>query len=215
MQNIRMLIVDDHTLVRETWSYIFSKNPQFEVVGEASTAEQAIEMVQHLFPDIVIMDINLPFMNGIAATSHILKLTPNSKILAVSLHTEPIYAKKIMQNGAMGYVTKNSTREEMFEAITQISLGKKYVCKEIKDKLSEQLTSNDDVAQTVRSLSVREIEIIRLVKEGLSSKEIAEKLFIALKTVEVHRHNILRKLKLKNTASLIQYIHKNQLEIMA
>ena len=165
-----------------------------------------------LHPDIVIMDINMPGINGIEATEQIKKISPESKIIGVSLHTQPTYARKMMQKGALGYVTKNSSREEMFKAIEEVYEGKKYICEEIKNILSEQVLSGDDQPTGLNTLSQREIQIIALIKKGFSSKEIAESLEISVKTVEVHRYNILKKLNLKNAAALVHFIHNSQLD---
>lgn len=134
-----ILIADDHTLVRETWSFILNNHQNFEVIAESGTGEEAVEKAKTLRPDIILMDINLPGMNGIEATEQIRKLSPGSKILAVSLHTQPSYARKMMQKGAKGYVTKNSSREEMLRAIQTILKGENYICEEIKNILSEQM----------------------------------------------------------------------------
>jgi two-component system invasion response regulator UvrY len=154
------------------------------------------------------MDINLPGMNGIEATQLIRKFSPSSKILGVSLHTQPTYARKMIQKGAMGYVTKNSTREEMFKAIMEVYGGKKYICAEIKNILSGHITGEDEQAK-IESLSLREIEVIKHIKDGRSSKEIAQALFISVKTIEVHRYNILKKLRLKNVAALVNFINNH------
>ena len=167
-------------------------------------------MAKNLRPAIVIMDINLPGINGIEATQLIRKYSPGSKILGVSLHTQPTYARKMMQKGAMGYVTKNSSREEMFRAIIEVYHGKKYVCEEIKNILSEQVISGNDQPSGLNALSQREIEIIQFIKKGHSSKEIADALSISVKTVEVHRYNILKKLNLKKMlaeANLTEDVH--------
>jgi DNA-binding NarL/FixJ family response regulator len=212
MDKISILIADDHTLVRETWSFILNTDPRFQVVAESGSGEEAVELARQLRPDIVIMDINLPGINGIEATQLIRKSSPSSKILGVSLHTQPTYARKMIQKGAMGYVTKNSSREEMFKAIIEIHEGKKYICEEIKNILSEQVISGEDQSAGVNSLSQREIEIIAFIKKGNSSKEIADALNISVKTVEVHRYNILKKLNLKNAAALVNFINNSQLE---
>ena len=123
MEKITILIADDHTLVRETWSFILNTDPRFSVIAESGSGEEAIELSKTLRPNIVIMDINLPGMNGIEATQQIRKYSPGTKILGVSLHTQPTYARKMIQKGAMGYVTKNSSREEMFKAIIEIQDG--------------------------------------------------------------------------------------------
>lgn len=212
MDKITILIADDHTLVRETWSFILNTDPRFNVIAESGSGEEAIELAKKLRPNIVIMDINLPGMNGIEATQQIRKFSPGSRILGVSLHTQPTYARKMMQKGAMGYVTKNSSREEMFKAILEIQAGKKYICDEIKNILSEQVISGDDPQTGLNSLSQREIEIISYIKKGNSSKEIADALNISVKTVEVHRYNILKKLNLKNAAALVNFINNSQLD---
>ena len=212
MDKITILIADDHTLVRETWSFILNTDARFSVVAESGSGEEAVELAKKLRPNIVIMDINLPGINGIEATQQIRKFSPGSKILGVSLHTQPTYARKMIQKGAMGYVTKNSSREEMFKAIMEIQSGKKYICEEIKNILSEQVISGDDPQTGLNSLSQREIEIIAFIKKGFSSKEIADELKISVKTVEVHRYNILKKLNLKNAAALVNYINNSQLD---
>ena len=212
MDKISILIADDHTLVRETWSFILNTDPRFSVVAESGSGEEAVELAKKLRPNIVIMDINLPGMNGIEATQQIRKYSPGTRILGVSLHTQPTYARKMMQKGAMGYVTKNSSREEMFKAILEVQSGKKYICDEIKNILSEQVISGDDPQTGLNSLSQREIEIIAYIKKGFSSKEIADALSISVKTVEVHRYNILKKLNLKNAAALVNFINNSQLD---
>jgi len=212
MSKITILIADDHTLIRETWSFILNSDTRFQVVAECGTGEEAVEKSRQLHPDIVIMDINMPGINGIEATEQIKKISPESKIIGVSLHTQPTYARKMMQKGAMGYVTKNSSREEMFKAIEEVYEGKKYICEEIKNILSEQVLSGEDQPTGLNTLSQREIQIISLIKKGHSSKEIAEALEISVKTVEVHRYNILKKLNLKNAAALVHFIHNSQLD---
>lgn len=212
MEKISILIADDHTLVRETWSFILNTDPRFSVVAESGSGEEAIELAKKLRPQIVIMDINLPGMNGIEATQQIRKYSPGSRILGVSLHTQPTYARKMIQKGAMGYVTKNSSKEEMVKAILEIQEGRKYICDEIKNILSEQVINGEDQQTGLNSLSQREIEIISFIKKGHSSKEIAESLSISVKTVEVHRYNILKKLNLKNAAALVNFINNSQLD---
>jgi two-component system invasion response regulator UvrY len=143
MQKISIIIVDDHRLVRETWSFILNSDPRFKVIGECECGEDAVAVVQEVKPDVVIMDINLPGISGIEATEQIIQSGCSSKILGVSLHSDPNYARRMLQKGAMGYVTKNSAREEMFEAITRIKNGEKYVCEEIKTILSKLLESTE------------------------------------------------------------------------
>ncbi len=211
MKSITILIADDHTLIRETWSFILNTDPRFKVIAACGSGEDAVELAKQLRPDIVIMDINLPGINGIEATALIRKYAPAVKIVAVSLHTQPAYAQKIMQNGASGYVTKSSGRQEMVKAIEEIFFGKKYICNHIKEIIAEQTMYSGYPQKVFHSLTSREIEIISLIKKGDSSKEIAASLYLSTKTVDAHRHNILKKLKLKNSAELVDYVNKRGL----
>ena len=126
------------------------------------------------------------------------------------MHNQPSFAKRMLKNGALGYVTKSSNKNEMFEALVTVTANKIYVCKEIQENLSKQLLVDDDTPD-ISKLSEREIDVLKHIKDGLSSKEIAEKLFLSARTVEVHRSNILKKLNLKNTASLLKFIHNSSL----
>lgn len=207
MEKISILIADDHKLIRETWSYILNNDPRFEVIAECGDSEMAVELSKTKRPQIVLMDINMSPISGFEATERIRKMSPMSRIIGVSMHSQPAYAKKMLQIGARGYVTKNSSKEEMIKAILEVYNGNKYICDEIKNNISELVLEENKEAPNVNALTEREIQIINLIKEGLSSKEIAQQLNISLKTVEVHRHNILKKLKLKNSASLVNFIN--------
>lgn len=207
MEKINVLIADDHKLIRETWGYILNSDERFRVVAECGDSEQAVEMARQKRPHIVLMDINMTPISGFEATEKIRKVSPTSKVIGVSMHSQPAYAKKMLQIGARGYVTKNSSKEEMIKAILEVHQGNKYICDEIKNNISEMVLEENKDVPNVNALTDREIQIINLIKEGLSSKEIASQLNISLKTVEVHRHNVLKKLKLKNSASLVNFIN--------
>jgi DNA-binding NarL/FixJ family response regulator len=211
MNKISIIIVDDHKLIRQTWAYFLNADRRFMVVAEAGSSEEALVLFSQHQPDVVILDINLPGMSGLDAIPLIKENSPNSKILGVSMHTQPAYAKKMMQKGASGYVTKTSTTGEMFKAIEAVVNNKTYICEEIKNSITDQAMSDEDATHGIHSLSGREIEVIQHIKSGASSKEIAHALFISIKTVEVHRYNILRKLSLKNSASLVNFINSQAL----
>jgi two-component system invasion response regulator UvrY len=213
MKKVSIMIVDDHTLIRETWSFLLGKNENFEVVAECGNGERAIELARDKRPDVVLLDINMAPMSGFDVLKMIRKYSPGSKIIGVSMHSQPAYAKKMLRLGAKGYVTKNSPRSEMMEAITEVTNNHIYVCQEVKNILSEQMLNGDQANPDINNLSDREMQIVRSLKEGLSSKEIAVELSISLKTVEVHRHNILKKLKLKNTVSLINFINSQAFDL--
>jgi len=209
MEKISILIADDHKLIRETWSYILNGDSRFNVIAACGNAEEAVEMARKKRPSVILMDISMTPFSGLEATQQIRKVSPGSKVIGVSMHSQPAYAKKMLQIGAKGYVTKNSSKEEMIKAILEVSNGNKYICDEIKNIISEQLLEDNPNSPNINALTEREMQIINLIKEGFSSKEIAGNLQISLKTVEVHRHNILKKLKLKNSASLVNFIHNN------
>ncbi len=208
MKEVTILLVDDHRLIRDSWSFILNSDQRFKVVGETSSGEEAIELARQQKPDIILMDVNMSPVNGFDATKQIRKLSPGSKIIGVSMHSMPAYARRMLQLGAMGYITKNSSREEFLAGIIEVANGNKYVCAEVKNILAQQELEEENISTAdMNTLSGRELDIIQLIKEGLSSREIALRLDISLKTVEVHRYNILKKLNLKNTASLVNYIN--------
>ncbi len=208
-----IVIFDDHNLVAEMWSELINSDERFSVIGICNdTSDASLETVKTKRPDIVIMDINIQPISGIDATKLIKKGSPGSKVIGVSMHNQPSFAKRMLKNGALGYVTKSSQKSEMFEAIVSVNAGKIYVCKEIQENLSRQVFEDDETPD-ISKLSEREIDVLKLIKDGMSSKEIAEKIFLSTRTVEVHRSNILKKLNLKNTATLLKFIHNSSLDI--
>lgn len=211
MEKITILLVDDHKLIRESWSFILNSDPRFQVIGETSNAEEAVEIAKEKKPKVVLMDINMTPVNGFEATKLVRKFSPGSKIIGISMHSMPAYARRMLQMGAMGYVTKNSSKDELLMAITEVNDGRKYVCEEVKNILAQQELVEEGGPPDMNVLSRREIDVVQLIKEGMSSKEIAVKLGISLKTVEVHRYNILKKLSLKNTAALVNFINAHAL----
>lgn len=207
MANLRILLVDGHRLIRDLYRLLLQQKVHFEIVGETGDGAQAIEMARKLKPDIIVMDLNLSPVSGFEAAQKINAGVPECKLIAVSLYAQPAYAKKFFQMGGMGYVTKNSPQEELLEAIQEVSQGNKYFCTEIKNTISALHLEESKGTSGIHQLTDREIQIINLVKEGLSSREMATRLSISLKTVEVHRHNILKKLRLKNSAALVNFIN--------
>ncbi|MGZ3851857.1 MAG: response regulator [Flavisolibacter sp.] len=212
MTRITIMIVDDHKLVREAWAMILNSDPRFEVIADCPNAESAIMEVKELRPNVVIMDVNMPGMNGIEAVPYIRKFSPASRILGVSCYTFPDIARKMMQAGASGYVTKNSSKAEMIHAIVEIMKGYRYTCKEIRSLVQERQDGAEDPKTLLSSLSVRQIQIISAVRSGHTSREIAAQLQLAPKTVEIHRYKILKKLKLSNSAELVDFFNKHQTE---
>lgn len=208
MEKISILLVDDHKLIRDSWSYILNSDPRFRVIGSTAKADEALAIAKGKHPKVILMDLNMSPVSGFDLTKLMRKQSPDSKIIGVSMHSMPVYAKKMLQMGAMGYVTKNSSKEEMVTAIVSVSKGDKYVCDEVKNILAKQeLDESEPGTNDMNALTQREVDVVQLIKDGLSSRQIAEKLDLSLKTVEVHRYNILKKLKLKNTATLVNFIN--------
>lgn len=208
---ISIMIVDSHTLIRETWSYLLGRNEDLDIIAETGDGQHAIELARDHHPNIVLLEINMEPLNGFDILKMIRKLSPGSKVIAVTMHAQPAYAKKMLRLGARGYVTKNSPRKEMLDAIHQVIAGNVYICQAVKNIMSDQMMTEDEEGHELNKLSDREMEVINLIRNGLSSKDIADKLAISIKTVEIHRHNILKKLKVENTASLINYINASGL----
>jgi RNA polymerase sigma factor (sigma-70 family) len=211
-KKIRIIIADDHLLIAETWASLINMDPNFEVVKVYDNTKSLIDEITEVKPDVAILDININPFSGIEATKMIKKLAPGTRIIGVSMHNQPSFAKKMMRNGAMGYVTKNSSKQEMYDAIKSVMDGQKYICAEIQKNITNQMLVDED-DNKLSTLTEREIEIIKLIKNGMTNKEIAEQLFLSPRTVETHRARILKKLDLKNSLSLIKYINDSFMDL--
>src|SRR5579862_447681 len=207
MDKISILIADDHRLFRELWGFVLGDDIRFCVIASTGDAEEAVTIAKNLRPQIVLMDINIMPFSGLEATAKIRKVSPATRIIGLSMHALPLYAKKMLQLGASGYVTKNSSSGELIEAILSVISGDRYICLEMRAIMSNQALGASENAPVMALLTPREMQVIECIKLGRSSKEIARDLAICLKTVEVHRHNILTKLKLKNAASLVNFVY--------
>ena len=210
MKKTTVMIVDDHELLQDTWSLLLTSSEKYEVVGKTGNGEAAIEMAGEKRPDIMLVDINMTPMNGFEVLQQVRKFSPGTKVIGVSMHSQPAYAKKMLREGAKGYITKNSSSEEFLFGINEVAEGRQYVCKQVKEILAEQVLGGDK-SIGIEALSKRELEVIGYIRDGLTSKEIANLLSIASKSIEVHRHNILKKLGVKNSAGLIQLINTHGL----
>jgi two-component system invasion response regulator UvrY len=211
IKKISIMLVDDHTLIRESWRALIATIENMEIVAECGDGRLAGELAKNARPDIVLLDLNMQPMNGFEVLTVIRKLSPLSKIIGLSMRSEPVIAKKLLRSGAKGYLTKNSPRHEMIDAINEVNKGNSYICQEVQTLLS--LQTSDNKPPDINCLSASELQLLRLLSDGDTSKEIAEKSGITVKTVEVHRHNILKKLKLKNTTALICYVHSHAIEL--
>lgn len=204
MNKIKIVIADDHKLIRDGIITLLRMDEQFEVIGEANDGEALLTLLETCLPDIILLDITMPKMNGIEAITKLKKINPNLKFIMLTMHEEGDYVMKSIQSGAQGYLLKNSDFEELQKAIKTVSNGGKYYNSVISNIMIENLSNHNEAKGEKPELTPREQEILNLVYEGLSTKLIAEKLFISSRTVETHRVNIMKKMNAHNTAELIK-----------
>lgn len=200
MNNLKVLIIDDHNLIAEAWEGILQSEDNITVVGKAKGEDEGLELALEKRPDVVLMDINLAQGDGFGCTSRITSQLPKVKIIGLSIHDDLALVKKLFKNGASGYLTKNSSTEVLLDAIKSVMRGEEFICKEIKDKYFEKLMSGEKGEE---ELTEREHDIVRLVALGKTSKEIGEELHVSNRTVDSHRHRIFKKLDMNNTAQLV------------
>ncbi len=191
-----LLIVEDHPIVVNGLENLFLNHDEFKIIGIAGTAKVCLDFLKFNQPDIILMDINLPDIQGTALCKKILELYPTQKVLAISMLGDPFTVKEMLTNGAMGYILKNAPSTEILDALHTILEGEKYLCGEIS-KINNR--KNAEIL-----LTRRELEVLRLLSDGFTNNEIAEKLFISHFTVDSHRKNLLLKFNAKNVASLIK-----------
>ncbi len=208
-----IIIIDDHPLFREGLKTIISRDDRFNVVGEAGSGHEGFDMVKRLKPDLVVIDISLPDQSGIQLTRDLRELLSEIKILIVSMHSKIDYIAEAFQAGATGYVVKESASERLLQGLKSVAKGDYYLDSSVSHAVVENLMKSPLKAAKITdadyaTLTPREQEVMRLLAEGLSSKAVAEKLFISPKTVENHRANIMNKLGLHSTIELVRYAAK-------
>ena len=209
MENrLRIVLADDHTILREGLRALLSADPNIDIIGEAQDGREAVRCVEKLGPDLLLMDLSMPRMSGLDAISEIKKRFPETKIIALTVHKTEEYLLTTLQAGAEGYVLKDATHDELVMAIHNVMAGKPYLSPGISGKVIEGYLEGKEDSLSVSSwqkLSQREREVLKLIAEGYKNKEIAEELCISLKTVEKHRANLMKKLDLHNAAGLTVY----------
>ena len=209
VQRIRLLIVDDHTLLRQALRALLEAQPNLEVIGEAINGRDAVEIAEQMMPDVVLMDMVMPGLNGIDATRQILKRSPGTRVLILTAYLEDERLLQALRAGASGYVVKNSDLDELVLAIQSVHRGNTY----FSSAVSEELAVNEVLLQAKQPdgktgydlLTNREREVLQLIAEGLSNQQIADVLVISVKTVEAHRSHIMTKLHAKHRTDLIRY----------
>ncbi|MGA2504447.1 MAG: response regulator transcription factor [Anaerolineales bacterium] len=205
---IRLLLVDDHQVVRSGLRMLLASESDVEIVGEAGTAQEALDAVRQLKPTVVLMDIGLPDLSGIEATREIKRTNPEVAVVALTIHEDEEYFFKMLEVGAEGYVPKRAAPEELLTAIRAAAAGEVYLYPSLAKLLVKDYLAQDrsiDKASTLDGLTSREQEVLRYLAEGANNEEIAEALVISIKTVARHRENIMHKLGLHSRAELVRY----------
>lgn len=205
----KILIADDHTMFINGLRLLLSSMHGFEVNGVAANGLQALEHLAQNETDIILMDVNMPVLNGYQTTFQVREQFPQVKIIILSMLADELSVTKLLEAGAHGYLFKNADEEELLEALETVGEGQIYITREIRDKVCTA-RKNAAAPEEALKLSGREMDIARLIMEGYTNTEISDKLFISVRTAETHRKNILAKLNLKNTASLVKYLMDNK-----
>ena len=207
MKNIKIIIVDDHTLFRELLSYAFQDIKGIEIIGEAGSGKAAIELSLKLNPDVVLMGISLPILNGMEATRQIVAQRPEIKIIALSMHSSRQFVIGMLNAGAMGYLLKSCSFDQVQQGIRSVATGEIFLCADIASLFLEHMINPDDYLPMpmLDKITDREIEVLKMIAEGYTNKSIAEKLDVAKRTIDMHRMHIKQKLKLESTAELVKF----------
>ena len=203
---IRVILADDHQIIRDGLRSLMENEPDIEIVGEANNGRVAIQMAQELQPNVVLMDITMPVLNGIEATRQILAKTTGVKVLALSMHSDEQFVAGVLGAGASGYILKDCTSAELSHAIRTVAMNQNYLSPRITDVIVEGYVCHSiNSARHLPIITPREREVLQLIAEGKSVKEIAGALYISHKTVEKHREQIMRKLNAHSIAELTKY----------
>jgi DNA-binding NarL/FixJ family response regulator len=209
MKRITVLLAEDHTIVREGFRKMLEFENDMEVVGEAQDGRQAVALTQKLRPNVVLMDIAMPLLNGLEATRQVLKAQPATRVLILSAHNDDAYVNSATESGAMGFLLKQTSAHDVCRAIREVHAGRKFFTPSISRRQDRVRPKTVDRAGSVKKkevvLTSREMEVLQLIAEGKANKETAAELGIGIKTVEKHREHLMRKLDIHDTAGLTRY----------
>ena len=209
---LRILVVDDHAVVRRGVRSLLESHDGWEVCGEATTGRDAVEQSRRLRPDVVVMDLSLPELNGLDATRHILKDAPETEVLVLTMHQSEELARDVLQAGARGYVLKSDADENLIAAVESLRQHKPFLTPTVTEfVLDGYIRDGADQDASRGAVTAREREIIQLIAEGKSNKKAASALSISVKTIEAHRANIMRKLHLRSVSDLVRYAIRNKI----
>jgi DNA-binding NarL/FixJ family response regulator len=211
---LRLVVVDDHGVVRRGVRALLESHPGWEVVGEGGNGREAVELVRTLHPDVIILDLSMPDMNGLEATRRIVEESPSTEILVLTMHHSEQLAREVLQAGARGYLLKSDADQNLIAAVESLSQHKPFLTSTVTEFVLDgymQLGQGADDEDTAAMVTPREREVIQLIAEGHSSKETATVLGVSVKTVDAHRANITRKLRLRSVSDLVRYAIRNKI----
>jgi DNA-binding NarL/FixJ family response regulator len=205
MNPIRVLLTDDHMVVREGLKLLIESEPDMKVVGEASDGKAAIHETEQLDPDVVVMDVSLPDMNGAQATEKLRKMHPDRKVVALTVHEDNGYLRLMLEAGAMGYVLKRAAAAELVQAIRTVAGGERYLDPSLAGFMTDEGASHPPPHTDSAGLSEREVEVMRRIALGYSNKEIAARLRLSIKTIETYKMRSMEKLAIRSRVEIVQY----------
>ncbi|MDQ2898360.1 MAG: response regulator transcription factor [Acidobacteriota bacterium] len=203
MKNIRVLLADDHAVVRQGFRLILSHEPDMEIVGEAGNGREALALCEELKPDVVVMDVAMPELNGIEATRRLATSLPKTRVLALSMHKDGVYVREILRAGARGYLLKDSIDRDLLAAVRAVAKGEGYLSPAISDAVLNDYRRN--VSNPLDLLTSREREVLQMIAEGGTNKEIAGKLNLSVYTIDAHRGRIMEKLNVHSSNELVRF----------
>jgi DNA-binding NarL/FixJ family response regulator len=204
-----ILLADDHAVVRRGFKMILAAQWDMEVLAEASNGREAVELAEELQPDVCVMDVSMPELNGIEATRRLVRVAPKTRVLALSMHKDAVYVREILRAGARGYLLKDSGETEFLNAVRAVSMGRGYLSPEVSDAVLDDYRKH--VTNPIDLLSSREREVLQLIAESKTNKEIATALNLSVYTVEAHRSRIMEKLNLHSIGELVRFAMRNGL----
>ena len=209
MKRIRILLADDHAVVRQGFKMILSAQPDMEIVGEAGNGREAVALAEELKPDVVVMDVAMPELNGIEATRRLAESVPHARVVALSMHKDSVYVREILRAGARGYLLKDSVAGDLVSAVRAVAQGEGYLSPAVSDAVLDDYRRH--VTNPIDLLTSREREVLQMLAEGKTNKEIATVLNLSVYTVEAHRGRIMEKLNMHSINELVRFALRNGL----
>ena len=203
MKSIRILLADDHAVVRQGFKMILAAQPDMEIVGEAGNGREALDLAGQLQPDVIVMDVAMPELNGIEATRRVADVSPRTRVLALSMHKDSVYVREILRAGARGYLLKDSIASDLLAAVRAIARGEGYLSPGVSDAVLNDYRRH--VTDPIDLLTSREREVLQMIAEGKTNKEIATVLNLSVYTVDAHRGRIMEKLNLHSVTDLVRF----------